>query len=239
MEIRLVNALSLYLKVTIKSILVKLTIKNVVGIALLIACVFGPLDTAFAQVQKKRVIQLSGVVLEEDSAANNSRPLSGVHVYVPKAGRGTTTNNMGFFSMPVLELDEIVVSIVGFEKQHFTVPENSPEYQTIVVTMQMDTTYLNEIVIIPFPTEEVFKQAVLAMNMPLDNNGIDKRNFNQELMALMLKTTPMDGYQNQRYYLDQWAGSANNRFQPVSNPFLNPFNWAKFFSSLKKDKKKK
>lgn len=239
MEIRLVNALSLYLKVTIKSILVKLTIKNVAGIALLIACIFGALDTAFAQVQKKRVIQLSGVVLEEDSASNNSRPLSGVHVYVPKAGRGTTTNNMGFFSMPVLELDEIVVSIVGFEKQHFTVPENSPEYQTIVVTMQMDTTYLKEIVIVPFPTEEVFKQAVLAMNMPLDNNGIDKRNFNQELMALMLKTTPMDGYQNQRYYLDQWAGSANNRFQPVSNPFLNPFNWAKFFSSLKKDKKKK
>ncbi|HEY5748954.1 MAG TPA: carboxypeptidase-like regulatory domain-containing protein [Chryseolinea sp.] len=217
----------------------KLTIKNVAGIALLIACIFGALDTAFAQVQKKRVIQLSGVVLEEDSASNNSRPLSGVHVYVPKAGRGTTTNNMGFFSMPVLELDEIVVSIVGFEKQHFTVPENSPEYQTIVVTMQMDTTYLKEIVIVPFPTEEVFKQAVLAMNMPLDNNGIDKRNFNQELMALMLKTTPMDGYQNQRYYLDQWAGSANNRFQPVSNPFLNPFNWAKFFSSLKKDKKKK
>jgi hypothetical protein len=239
MEIRLVNALSLYLKVTIKSILVKLTIKNAAGIALLIACIFGALDTTFAQVQKKRVIQLSGVVLEEDSATNNSRPLSGVHVYVPKAGRGTTTNNMGFFSMPVLELDEIVVSIVGFEKQHFTVPENSPEYQTIVVTMQMDTTYLKEIVIVPFPTEEVFKQAVLAMNMPLDNNGIDKRNFNQELMALMLKTTPMDGYQNQRYYLDQWAGSANNRFQPVSNPFLNPFNWAKFFSSLKKDKKKK
>jgi len=57
-------------------------------------------------------------------------------------------------------------------------------------------------------------------------------------MALMLKTTPMDGYANQRYYLDQWAGSANAKFQPVTNPFLNPFNWAKFFSSLK-DKKKK
>jgi len=239
MEIRLVNALSLYLKVTIKSILVKLTIKNAAGIALVIACVFGALDTAFAQAQKRRVIQLSGVVLEEDSAANNSRPLAGVHVYVPKAGRGTTTNNMGFFSMPVLEKDEIVVSIVGFEKHTFTVPEGSPEYQTLVITMTLDTTYLPEVVFMPFPTEEVFKQAVLAMNMPLDGNDIDKRNFNQELMALMLKTTPMDGYQNQRYYLDQWAGSANNRFQPVSNPFLNPFNWAKFFSSLKKDKKKK
>jgi hypothetical protein len=54
----------------------------------------------------------------------------------------------------------------------------------------------------------------------------------------MMKSTPMDGYQNQRYYLNQWASSVNDRYQPVSNPFLNPFNWAKFFSGLKKDKKK-
>ena len=114
-----------------------------------------------------------------------------------------------------------------------------PEYQTIIVTLTQDTTVLDEVVIFPFPTEEVFKQAVLAMNMPLDNNGIDKRNFNQELLALMIKTTPMDGYQNQRYYLDQWANSSTNKFQPITNPFLNVFNWAKFFSSLNDNNKKK
>jgi hypothetical protein len=202
-------------------------------ISLLVVCAFGTVDAQ----QKKRVIQLSGVVLEEDSVSGG-RPLPGVHVYVPKAGRGITTNGMGFFSMPVLENDEITISAVGYSAQHFTVPANSKEYETIVVTMVEDTTYLQEVVIMSFPTEEVFKQAVLALNMPLDENGIDQRNFNNELMALMLKTTPQDGYMNQRYYLDQWAGSANNRFQPVTNPFLNPFNWAKFFSSLKKDKKK-
>jgi CarboxypepD_reg-like domain len=202
-------------------------------IILLVVCAFG---TVNAQ-QKKRVIQLSGVVLEEDSVSGG-RPLPGVHVYVPKAGRGITTNGMGFFSMPVLENDEITISAVGYSAQHFTVPANSKEYETIVVTMVEDTTYLQEVVIMSFPTEEVFKQAVLALNMPMDENGIVLRNFNDELMALMLKTTPQDGYMNQRYYLDQWAGSANNRFQPVTNPFLNPFNWAKFFSSLKKDKKK-
>ena len=206
----------------------------IVGCLLLILC--GVLIPAKAQ-QKKRVIQLSGVVLEEDSVSG--APLPGVHIYVPKAGRGTTTNGMGFFSMPVLEGDELVISAVGYDRQYFTVPPNSPEYQTIIVTMVQDTTFLQEVTIVPFPTEEVFKQAVLAMNAPLDNSGIDKRNFNEELLALMVKTTPMDGYQNQRYYLDQWANSANSRFQPVTNPFLNVFNWAKFFSSLKKNKKKK
>lgn len=213
----------------------KLNIKHITTIALLGVILLGAVETAFAQ-QKKRIIQLSGVVLEDDSVSG--RPIPGVHVYVPKAGRGVTTNGMGFFSMPVLENDEITISATGYARQYFKVPTNAKEYETIVVTMVMDTTYLQEVVIMSFPTEEVFKQAVLALNLPPDDKGIDRRNFNEELMALMLKTTPMDGYMNQRYYLDQWAGSANNRYQPVTNPYLNPFNWAKFFSQLKKDKKK-
>jgi hypothetical protein len=215
---------------------VKLDLKHIIIVALLAAITLGAAQTAFGQ-QKKRIIQLSGVVLEDDSVSG--RPIPGVHIYVPKAGRGVTTNGMGFFSMPVLENDEITISAVGYARQFFKVPANAKEYETIVVTMVMDTTYLEAVTIMSFPTEEVFKEAVLALNLPTDNNGIARRNFNEELMALMLKTTPMDGYMNQRYYLDQWAGSANNRYQPVTNPFLNPFNWAKFFTQLKKDKNKK
>ena len=207
----------------------------VVAVSLLLLLV-GAIIPGNAQT-KKRVIQLSGVVLEEDSVSGV--PVPGVHVYVPKAGRGTTTNGMGFFSMPVLEGDEIIVSAVGYEHQNVTVGSDWPEYQTIIITLTQDTTFLPTVDFFAFPTEEVFKQAVLAMNMPLDNNGIDKRNFNEELLALMIKTTPMDGYQNQRYYLDQWANSATSKFQPVTNPFLNVFNWAKFFSGLKENDSKK
>jgi CarboxypepD_reg-like domain len=211
-------------------------VQGLVFVATLLLLVVVAMIPGNAQ-QKKRVIQLSGVVLEEDSVSGV--PVPGVHVYVPKAGRGTTTNGMGFFSMPVLEGDEIIVSAVGYERQNVTVAPDWPEYQTIIITLTQDTTFLPTVDFFAFPTEEVFKQAVLAMNMPLDNSGIDKRNFNEELLALMIKTTPMDGYQNQRYYLDQWANSANSRFQPVTNPFLNVFNWAKFFSSLKENDKKK
>lgn len=217
--------------------MIKWKVKGILLVASVLLLVCGAIVPGEAQ-QKKRVIQLSGVVLEEDSISGS--PVPGVHIYVPKAGRGTTTNGMGFFSMPVLEGDEIVISAVGYDRQNVTVEPDWPEFQTIIITLNQDTTFLPEVVVFPFPTEEVFKQAVLAMNMPLDNNGIDKRNFNEELLALMVKTTPMDGYQNQRYYLDQWANSAGSRYQPVTNPFLNVFNWAKFFSSLKdKDKKKK
>jgi hypothetical protein len=199
-------------------------VKSSITLITLLLAIVCSAQFAHAQ-QKKRVIQLSGVVIEEDTV--RGRPVPGVHVYVPKAGRGTTTNSVGFFSMPVLTGDEILISSVGYQHQTFIVPEDSPEYQTIIITMLQDT------------TEEVFKQAVLALNMPLEDERIDKRNMNEELLALMIKTTPMDGYQNQRYYLNQWASSTSAKFQPVTNPFLNPFNWVKFFNSLKKNKKKK
>jgi hypothetical protein len=188
---------------------------------------------ASAQSQK-RVVQLSGVVIGDDSSSF----LPGVHVYVPKAGRGTTTNGVGFFSMPVLAGDSIVISSVGYQRQHYIVPQNSNEYMTIIVTLVEDVTFLKEIEIVPFPTEEVFKEAVLALNVPMDQ-PIDQKNMNAELLALMLKTTPPDGPQNQRYALDQWAASQNAAYQPVTNPLLNPFNWVKFFNSLKTTKKKK
>ncbi|NJM24727.1 MAG: carboxypeptidase-like regulatory domain-containing protein [Bacteroidia bacterium] len=202
------------------------------GIVVLLALWLGNGVGAFAQSQK-RVVQLSGVIFGEDSLA-----LPGVNVYVPKAGRGTTTNLVGFFSMPVLVGDSIVFSSVGYERRHYIVPQNANEYTTIIVPLVHDVTYLKEVQITPFPTEEVFKEAVLALNVPLEDESIDKKNMSAELLALMLKTTPMDGPQNQRYYLNQWSSSQSDKFQPVSNPFLNPFNWVKFFNSLKKDKKK-
>jgi hypothetical protein len=183
--------------------------------------------------QQRRVIQLSGIVL--DTATG---PIPGVHVYIPKAGRGVTTNGVGFFSMPVLVGDSVVISSVGYKRRHYIVENSEKEFMTIVVPMVEDVTYLKEIVITPYPTEEVFKEAVLALNLPTDR-VIDEKNLNAELLALMLKTTPMDGPLNQRYALSQWAASQNDKYMPQTNPFLNPFNWVKFFNGLKKDKDKK
>ncbi len=182
---------------------------------------------------QKRIIQLSGIILGPDSMS----VVPGAHIYVPKAGRGTTSNRTGFFSMPVLVGDSVVVSFVGYERQHYIVPRNASEYQTVIVEMIEDATFLKEITVMPFPTEEVFKEAVLAMNMPMNDNGIDKRNLNSELMELMLRTTPMDGAANYRYYMDQYPGSINDKFSARTNPFLNVFNWVNFIRQLKKDRK--
>lgn len=70
---------------------------------------------SFAQEEEndaEKVIQFTGVVLDTDSSA-----IPGVHIYTPVFGRGTSTNQYGFFSMPALEGDSLVISAVGFKKQ--------------------------------------------------------------------------------------------------------------------------
>ena len=170
----------------------------------------------------RKVIQLSGIILGEDSVSG----IPGVHVYVPKAGRGTTSNRVGYFSMPVLEGDEMVVSAVGYEKQFFRVPEYEKDNLTIVIELVSDTTFLETVEIVPFPTEQIFKEAVLALNIPINENSY--QNLDQELLALMLQSVPMDN----------WVQYQNDRFGPRPNTLLNPFNWASFFRSLRSNKKK-
>jgi hypothetical protein len=201
-------------------------------VLIVLALVVASANSVQAQTSK-RIIQLSGVVIGPDSATG---PIPGVHIYVPKAGRGTTTLRTGFFSMPVLAGDSVVISAVGYVKQHYIVPDYPSDFLTLVIEMVEDVTYLSEVTIMPFPTEEVFKQAVLALNVPM-NNGVDPRQMNAELMALMVRTMPMDAGQNYKYYMDQYAGTITERFQPRTNPFLNPFNWGRFFRDLKANKK--
>ena len=202
-------------------------------IAVVLIVVGGLITVSTSQAQvRRKIIQLSGIVLGEDSVSG----LPGVHIYVPKAGRGTTTQPNGFFSMPVLVGDSVVVSAVGYVRRHFFVPDYKDEFLTMVIEMVTDNTILSTVTIMPFPTEEVFKQAVLALNLPA-GDGIDRRNMNAELMALMMRTTPMDGNLNYRYYMDQYNQSLMDRSQVRTNPFLNPFNWARFFRDLKQNKK--
>jgi hypothetical protein len=203
----------------------------------LVVMIAGLLFFTNSQAQgQKRVIQLSGIVIGPDSTQGG---IPGVNVYVPKAGRGTSTNSLGFFSMPVLVGDSVIISFVGYERQYYIVPNHPSEFLTLIFELSEDVTYLKELLVTPFPTEEVFKEAVLALNLPIEDNAYDKRNLDAELLALILKTTPMDAYSNQRYMLDQLNTTQTSKYVPIANPLLNPFNWARFIQSLKQDKKKK
>lgn len=185
---------------------------------------------------EKRIIQFSGVVVGEDSVSG----VPGVHIFVPKGGRGTTSNPYGYFSMPVLENDSLIISAVGFEKMHFIIPVGGSDNYTVVIELLPDTTYLPELKIYPFPTEQLLKEAILALEIPnaRDYNNM-QQNIDQAMLNKMYKNLPMNAGGNYDFYMSQQAASYNSRFQTQSIPVLNPFAWGEFIKSLKKGSPKK
>jgi hypothetical protein len=204
--------------------------KNHLFFVLVVIFLFGAAEHASAQ-KRRRVIQLSGIVTDTAGAF-----LPGVNFYVPKAGRGTSSLNNGYFSLPLLVGDTVLISSVGYKRQTFVVPDDAKEFTSVIFEMRVDEKLLPELVVM-MPTEELFKEAILALNVPLDNTGIDPKNLNADLLALMVRTTPMDGNANYRYYINQYSNSAGDKFHPIYNPFLNPLNWVKFIKDLKKKKR--
>lgn len=179
---------------------------------------------------KSNVIQLSGLVLGEDSTS----ALAGANVYVPTAGRGTSTNQYGYFSLPVLPGDSVLFSTVGYKRQYYLVPENQKESLTLIVELDTDTTFLPAVEVFPYPTEEIFKEAILALKLPNQEQYANMReNLAEDLLARMFEAMPMDGSMNHRYFMNQqfdrvqYAG-------PRPNPLLNPFAWAEFIKSIKR-----
>ena len=187
---------------------------------------------AFSQKKEQEsIVQFSGIVTGENQAQ-----LPGVHIYVPKSGRGTTSNIYGYFSMAVLVGDSMVFSSVGYEKYSLVIPGGN-ERVNVLVNMIVDTTYLENVDIMPFLSEENFKLAILALELPDVDEEIYSR-LDGAALAMMIQNAPYDAAMNARYYLKQQIYYQQDKVMPRSNPLLNPFAWAQFFKSLKKDKKK-
>ncbi len=204
---------------------------GIISVFILLTTVFISQQAISQKKEQVNIVQFSGIVTGENQAQ-----LPGVHIYVPKSGRGTTSNIYGYFSMPVLVGDSVVFSSVGYEKYSLSIPGGN-ERVNVLVNMIVDTTYLENVDIMPFLSEENFKQAILALELPNEEEAIYSR-LDGAALAMMIQNTPYDAAMNARYYLNQQIYYQQDKFMPRSNPLLNPFAWAQFFKSLKKDKKK-
>lgn len=197
------------------------------------------LTSLFAQQEEsdsseKNIIQFSGIVVEGDSMLG----MPGVHVFVPYTGRGTSTNLVGYFSMPVEAGDSVVLGAIGYKKHHIVIPEDSTDRYSIVIEMNEDTTYLPEVHISSFPSERVFKEAILAMDIPDESISMN-RNLNDKIMRRLLSSSEMDARMSTSYYMQQQASAIEDRYVITSMELLNPFAWRRFFRDVQDEKEKK
>jgi CarboxypepD_reg-like domain len=191
---------------------------------------------------KPQVIQFSGLVTSGDSLYG----VAGVTVYVPKAGRGTITNDYGYFSMPVLAGDSVVIRAIGYQHLTVKIPKNyNKQSYSVILELKEDVTVLPEVRIFPYPTEKDFKQAFLKLRLPERDLTAPERSLNASILAAMFATTPMGTSSTFRSSMDmqQLERDRRNGIAPntrTNNPLLNPFAWMKFIEQIKNgDLKKK
>lgn len=179
----------------------------------------------------EKVRQFSGVVVEEDSTMG----VPGAHLYVPGKRRGTSANYFGYFSFPVLVGDTVVISAVGYHRKRIIIPDTDDDLYTVIIPLQQDTIMLEEVPITAYPTEELFKEAILAMRPTEEENfSAAERNLDPVLLAQMYREMPMDGSMNHTYFMQLQSQYMFDQYGPRTNQLLNPFAWAEFFKSLKK-----
>lgn len=185
----------------------------------------------FAQDDRDRkVIQLSGIILNADS----TDAVPGVNIYVPKKGRGTASGRFGYFSMPVLEGDSVVFTFIGLKKQSFKVPEKVENDRiSLILTMQIDEIALAEIEVMPYPTEEEFKKAVIAMNV-VDPMSISRSNMSPEMLLRWAESMPASGGENFRYFQQGQMLQNQDLYGPRPLRILDPFAWSQFIRSIKR-----
>lgn len=189
-----------------------------------------------AQAQgRMHIVQFSGLVL----GGEDGQPIPGATLYIPKAGRGAVTNPYGSFSMPTLPGDSVVVSAVGYKKRFYRIPNTSDDGLSVVIELKTDTTTLPIVEVYPYPTEELFKKALLALELPEEAQQEQfARNFNPAALARMTASMGASPAMNYRNTVNQQLNYQTNRYFNPMWTFMDPFRWAQFIKSLKKSKPK-
>ena len=186
-----------------------------------------------AQTNKKKLVQLSGVVVTGDSLS--PVPFTGIMIH--NSSRGTIADYYGFFSVVAQPGDEIEFSAVGFKKTLFTIPDSLDEARySLIQILNHDTIQLNMAVIYPWPTKEQFKQAFLDLKVPDDDLAFARRNLALETMRDEMQRVDMDGSLNYKMMAQRQQSKLYYAGQLPSNNLLNPIAWAQFIQAWKDGK---
>lgn len=183
-----------------------------------------PADTS------RKIIQFSGVVVENDSLY----PLGYVAIVIRNTSRGVYSNMNGYYSIVVQENDTIDFIALGYRRSSFIMPDTfaTVNQYNHVQSLRVDTIFLREAVIYPWPSKDEFKDAFLAMDVPIDDLSRARANLSKAEMVQAAQNVAMDGGMVYNATMRQQAvKSATYGQYPTSN-LLNPVAWAKFVQAL-------
>lgn len=179
------------------------------------------------------LIQLSGVVVEEDELA----PLPYTTIFDKTRRRGVIADYYGYFSMVVMPGDTLYFSFYGYKTNTFIVPDTLTEDRySIIHIMTKDTLNLPAVEVFPWPSREQFAQAFLDMRPYDDALRRAQRQLSGESLAFIAARLESDASLSNAFVRNQqYTQLYTNRQLPVNN-LLNPYSWAKLIKDWKAGK---
>ena len=180
--------------------------------------------------QPLQLINITGKIVT--GTANDNVPY--VNVIIINKHLGTISDEDGQFSITAAIGDTLLFSSMGFQSAKYIVDTGSIDHY-IVQHLELDTFFLQEILIFPWDNYYAFKQAVLHTFPPKNNIDRALENFKrieEQLVydddndipnAAAAHNIAMQRFKEDLYYRGQ--------IRTIS--LLNPIAWAQFFKALK------
>lgn len=189
------------------------------------------IETVYGQTDDEDLIQFSGVVITGDSL----NPVPFTNVMIEQTGRGTMTDYYGYFSFVAQKGDSILFSAIGFKSNRFIIPDSLTKNKySLIQIMNPDTFELREAIIYPWPTREQFKEAFLAMELPVTDYERAKKNLNRADMIARMDATMPSGAETYKYSMQQYQQQIYYAGQSPPMNIFNPLAWAKFIQAWKR-----
>ena len=182
-------------------------------------------QSLWAQQKDKKMIQFSGII----AAADSSMPVPFANISIKGSTRGTISDFVGFFSIPVNKRDTIIFSCVGYKRAWIIIPDTikTGKY-SMIKALKNDTIMLRTAEVRPLPPLDQFKQVFLTKKIPDDNLEHAKKNLERAEMKARFNALPNDGYLNYRYAVQQNADKLYYAGQLPPIRLLDPLAWARF-----------
>lgn len=181
----------------------------------------------------KELIQFTGIIITPDSL----QAVGDVNIRIAGTNQGSISNQQGYFAVVAKRNDTLIFSAVGYRSVKYIVPyELTGQKYTMIQTMSQDTLYLNEVIVKPYISKELFQHYFVTMEVPGEDDplaGLDPETIRELAYAMEL-----DGTANSKYYLRQESGKYYYTGQMVPINLMNPFAWAQFIKSWKEGKLK-
>ncbi|MHB1276826.1 MAG: carboxypeptidase-like regulatory domain-containing protein [Bacteroidia bacterium] len=181
----------------------------------------------------KELIQFTGIIITPDSL----QAVGDVNIRISGTSQGSISNQQGYFAVVAKRRDTLIFSAVGYRSVKYIVPyELTGQKYTMIQTMSQDTLYLNEVVVKPYISKELFQHYFVMMEVPGEEDPL--AGMDPETIRELAYSMELDGTANSKYYLRQESGKYYYTGQMVPINLMNPFAWAQFIKSWKEGKLK-